>query len=69
MVMPEMGGQALFQAIRARKIEVPVILLSGYPLKGDLQNLQAQGLAGWLLKPPNSSKLAQMVAHALAQPA
>lgn len=67
MVMPIMGGQALFQAIQAQNLDLPIVLLSGYPLKGDLQNLQAQGLAGWLLKPPDISKLAQMVAKVLAQ--
>ncbi|MEZ4590329.1 MAG: PAS domain S-box protein [Chloroflexota bacterium] len=67
MVMPIMGGQALFQAIQAQTLNLPIILLSGYPLKGDLQNLQAQGLAGWLLKPPDIGKLAHLVAQVLAQ--
>lgn len=67
LIMPEMGGQALFQAIQERALAVPVILVSGYPLQGDLQKLHEQGVAGWLLKPPDINKLAQMLAKTLAQ--
>ncbi|GJM40168.1 MAG: hypothetical protein DHS20C20_04500 [Ardenticatenaceae bacterium] len=68
LIMPEMGGQALFHAIQQKGIVLPVILLSGYPLKGDLLKLQEQGIAGWLLKPPNFSKLAQLLSQSLAKP-
>lgn len=61
MIMPEMGGQALFQAIRQRGLTLPVVLLSGHPLENELQALQLQGVAGWLLKPPNLAQLAQFL--------
>ena len=66
LVMPEMGGHALFQEIQIFSPRLPVILLSGYPLQADLQNLQNQGLAGWLQKPPDISKLAQLLSQVLA---
>ena len=65
LVMPEMGGQALFQAMRPRGLTQPVILLTGHPLESDLQNLQTHGLAGWMLKPPNLEKLARLLSEAL----
>jgi CheY-like chemotaxis protein len=67
LVMPEMGGAALFQALRQRGLTVPVMILSGYPMVAELQALQAQGLAGWLLKPIGTEELAAAVARALSR--
>jgi CheY-like chemotaxis protein len=63
--MPEMGGIALFHALREQAIPVKFVLLTGHPLKEELATLRAQGLAGWLAKPPNLDALADMVARAL----
>ncbi|MBN2006557.1 MAG: response regulator [Anaerolineae bacterium] len=65
MVMPEMGGAALFHAMRQRGLRIPVIMLSGHPLENELQDLQSQGLAGWLLKPPDLAHLAQALRRIL----
>jgi CheY-like chemotaxis protein len=65
LVMPEMGGKALLQALRERGLTVPFMILSGHPLEADLQTLQTQGLAGWLLKPTGMEELAAAVAFAL----
>jgi len=66
MVMPEMGGRALFHALKQQEPEVKVILLTGHPLKEkEMEPLQVQGLSGWLLKPPSLEKLAEVVAQAL----
>jgi two-component system, cell cycle sensor histidine kinase and response regulator CckA len=65
MVMPEMGGQALLNAMRERGLSLPVVVLSGHPVENELKNLRAQGLAGWLLKPPRLEELAQLLAQAL----
>jgi two-component system cell cycle sensor histidine kinase/response regulator CckA len=67
LVMPEMGGQALFHALRQRGLTVPVVMLSGHPMENELVSLQVQGLAGWLLKPPSIEQLAQLLAQALNQ--
>jgi CheY-like chemotaxis protein len=65
LVMPEMGGQALFHALKERGLDLPVVMLSGHPMESELVSLQAQGLAGWLLKPPSLEQLAQLIAQAL----
>jgi len=66
LVMPKMGGQALFYAMRQRGLTTPVLMLSGHPVVGELENLRAQGLAGWMLKPPSLAPLARLLAQVLS---
>ncbi len=65
LVMPEMGGGALFHALQQRGLTLPVVMLSGHPLENELENLEAQGMAGWLVKPPNLEQLSQLLVQAL----
>jgi len=67
MVMPEMGGQALFHALRQRGLTLPVVMLSGHPMENELEGLKTQGLAGWMPKPPNMEQLSHLVAWALRE--
>ncbi|MFZ1631750.1 MAG: response regulator, partial [Anaerolineae bacterium] len=69
LMMPVMGGEALLRAMRARGLTMPVVILSGYPLEGELVGLKTQGLAGWLLKPPDLDDLKRLLAQALESPA
>jgi PAS domain S-box-containing protein len=66
LVMPEMGGQALFYAMRQRGLILPLVMLTGHPMKSELESLQRQGLAGWLIKPPDPEQLAQLLAKVLS---
>jgi CheY-like chemotaxis protein len=65
VVMPGMGGMALFHALREKGWLMPVILLTGHPMDKELEELRGQGLSAWLLKPPNLDHLARAVADAL----
>jgi len=67
VVMPKMGGIALFHALQQKAIAVPMILLTGHPLQREVEALCQQGLKGWLLKPPGLEQLAQAVASALSE--
>ncbi|MBN1179527.1 MAG: PAS domain S-box protein [Anaerolineae bacterium] len=67
LVMPKMGGQALFHAMSARGLHLPVVMLSGHPMEEELEDLKAQGLAGWMLKPPDMEKLSQLLAQVLGE--
>ena len=67
MVMPEMGGQALFQSLRQRGLNLPVVILTGHLMENELENLKAQGLTGWLFKPPDMEQLAELLARALKE--
>jgi signal transduction histidine kinase/DNA-binding response OmpR family regulator len=69
MVMPGMGGIALLHALEERKARVQVVLLTGHPLKHELESLEEQQiaawLAGWMLKPPDLEQLAKVIDRAL----
>jgi CheY-like chemotaxis protein len=67
VVMPGMGGVALFHALREKSPEIRVVLLTGHPLEDELKNLRTQGLGGWLLKPPSLERLAEVMAQALRE--
>lgn len=66
VVMPKLGGVGLLKALRKRKDTIPLILLTGHPMRDELEPLREFGLWGWLTKPPDAEQLAQMVAEALA---
>jgi two-component system, cell cycle sensor histidine kinase and response regulator CckA len=66
VVMPVMGGQALFHALQAIDPGVRIILLTGHALDSDLQQLVEDGIDRWMRKPPRIEELAQAVAEALA---
>ncbi len=65
MVMPEMGGVALFHAVREAYPEIKMILLTGHPTEGEVETLKALGLRAFLLKPPDVTDLAQTIAQVL----
>ena len=67
MVMPEMGGQALFYALRQRGLTLPVVMLSGHPMEKELESLKIQGLAGWMPKPADIEQLSYLVGRALQE--
>ncbi len=42
-----------------------MVLLTGHPMEEELEALEAHGLSGWMLKPPNLDKLAQLLERVL----
>ena len=65
MVMPKMGGQALYAALRQINPGVKAVLMSGYSLKQDIADLLAKGLKGFVQKPFNFARLGRAVRQAL----
>ncbi len=69
VVMPVMGGVALFHALKAGNPAVRFIFLTGHvldeQLERQLSQLKAMGLHDWLQKPPDLEHLAQAIANAL----
>jgi CheY-like chemotaxis protein len=61
VLMAQIGGIALFQGLRARGRQVPVVLLTGHPMEDELETLLAQGLSGYLLKPPRTEELSNLL--------
>jgi two-component system, cell cycle sensor histidine kinase and response regulator CckA len=67
VVMPEMGGAALFHAMQQRRLTIPLLLLTGHPMNKEMERLMAQGLAGWAPKPTGLADLANLLAQVLAR--
>ena len=61
VIMPKMGGVALYHALQQQGINIPVILLTGHPLNGELATLHVE----WMLKPPDLEALSANIAHLL----
>ena len=66
IIMPEMGGIALFHTLHQREFSIPFILITGYVVEKDMENLRALGLRGWLAKPLDLDKLAQLLQQTLS---
>ncbi|MBK8899734.1 MAG: response regulator [Anaerolineaceae bacterium] len=66
IIMPEMGGVALFHTLREQEFHIPFIMITGYVVEKDMENLRALGLQGWLTKPLDLDKLAHLLQQALS---
>ncbi len=64
MIMPNMGGQSAFEAMRAIDERVPIVLCSGYVDGSTVSAMLAQGLAGFLAKPYRLAQLLEQVTTA-----
>ncbi len=65
LVMPVMGGQALFYALRQLDPAIKVVVMTGHPLDEDIERLQSEGVLDWLKKPVDMAQLAQVISRAL----
>jgi two-component system cell cycle sensor histidine kinase/response regulator CckA len=68
MIMPDIGGEELYNTLAAKYPEVKMVIISGYPLGEMEQSNLHQGIAGWIQKPVSVGLLSQTVAHALDEP-
>lgn len=50
-VMPNLGGGETFRQLRALRRNVPVVMVSGFPHESVVDQLMAEGLDGFLMKP------------------
>jgi signal transduction histidine kinase/ActR/RegA family two-component response regulator len=66
LIMPEMGGLALQQALRQQAITVPIVFLSGHPMDLDPLASEDDALTAWLQKPVNLESLARLLARILS---
>jgi signal transduction histidine kinase/CheY-like chemotaxis protein len=65
MVMPTMSGRSTFVALRELAPEMPVLLMSGYTINDDVQQILDLGAKGFVSKPYNVSTLARALAEML----
>jgi CheY-like chemotaxis protein len=59
LAMPGVGGADLFDRMQKRHPEIPLLLMSGYPLGSDTHQLLEAGSIVWLQKPLSTPVLAR----------
>lgn len=65
MIMPEMSGDAAFDALRAINPAAKIILASGYSLTGRARQLMEKGAVSFIQKPYQISELSRKLAEAM----
>jgi CheY-like chemotaxis protein len=69
VVMPEMGGVALYHALRAKRPEIKMLLITGHPLDPEDQILLEEGQVHWMQKPFNVTDFIYHLRDLLKEPA
>jgi signal transduction histidine kinase/CheY-like chemotaxis protein len=64
LVMPGVGGMALYKNLRQSDPNVRVIIMTGYPLGGGTRELLEEGKVFWIQKPLSSASLSAAVRQA-----
>jgi signal transduction histidine kinase/CheY-like chemotaxis protein len=67
LTMPEMGGVELAQALRGRSADVKIVVMAGYLLATDAEELMTKNIRDWLLKPLQLEQLAETVEKLLRE--
>jgi signal transduction histidine kinase/CheY-like chemotaxis protein len=65
LIMPVMGGEALFKALTQIDPNVKMVLITGYPEQESGKSLLEAGLVTWISKPFSSNQLASVVTNLL----
>ncbi len=68
LIMPGMDGGKVFDAIRDRHPDLPVILASGYSLNGQASAIMARGCDGFIQKPFDMQELSRVIRSILIGP-
>jgi len=65
LVLPEMDGKAVFEAMRRIDPAARIVLFSGYSADGDARVMLERGAKGFLQKPFNATELSEVVSSVL----
>lgn len=65
MIMPEMGGSQAFDIIKKIKPDLKVLLVSGYSVTGDAEQILKRGCNGFIQKPFDIKKLSYKIRQIL----
>ena len=68
LMMPRMNGWRLLSSLRERKLDVPVVIITGYMSEEGQEVLNSKDIAGYLVKPINLEELIRMVERVFAPP-
>ncbi len=65
IIMPKMGGFALFRALKNINPCVKAVLMTAYPVGEEKDKFFSEGILNWIQKPINLNKLSQIIKNAL----
>ncbi|MBN1319055.1 MAG: response regulator [Anaerolineales bacterium] len=65
LVMPIMGGQALFFALKQQNPLIKMVIMTGHPKGEQVESMLSQGVADWLQKPVDLERLSLVLARLL----
>jgi CheY-like chemotaxis protein len=66
LLMPRRGGVAVYRTVHHERADVPVIVMSGFPLIAEMLEARAEGVVECLQKPVDPEQLADALSRALA---
>jgi CheY-like chemotaxis protein len=66
LIMPDLGGDIVYDRIKSSRSDVRVILSSGYSIEGQAESILKKGCDGFIQKPYNLKQLAQKIKDILA---
>jgi PAS domain S-box-containing protein len=68
LVMPKLGGAALYERLREEHPAVKMIVMTGYPLENGGRRLLERGVMAWIPKPLSANVLARTIREVLGAP-
>lgn len=66
LIMPDLGGEIVYDRIKSLRPDVRVILSSGYSIEGQAESILKKGCDGFIQKPYNLNQLAEKIKDILA---
>jgi len=66
LIMPDLGGEIVYDRIKALKPDIRVILSSGYSIEGQAESILKKGCDGFIQKPYNLNQLAGKIEEILS---
>jgi two-component system, cell cycle sensor histidine kinase and response regulator CckA len=66
MIMPDLGGEIVYERIKSIRPDLRVILSSGYSVEGQADDILKKGCDGFIQKPYNLNQLAQKIKDVLS---
>ena len=61
LIMPDVGGEIVFDRIKSKRPDIRVILSSGYSIDGQAESILERGCDGFIQKPYNLKQLASKI--------
>lgn len=66
LIMPDLGGETVYDRVKASQPDIRVILSSGYSLEGQAESILKKGCDGFIQKPYNLAQLSRKIREILA---